>query len=53
MASVQGSVDVSVPPSQAFKQWTRFEESPRFRSGVESVRQRDETTAPGREPDDT
>ncbi|MBT2512958.1 SRPBCC family protein [Arthrobacter sp. ISL-30] len=44
MANVQESVDVNVPLSQAYNQWTQFEEFPRFMSGVESVSQIDDTT---------
>ncbi|MBT2523510.1 SRPBCC family protein [Arthrobacter sp. ISL-28] len=44
MAKVQESIDVNVPLSQAYNQWTQFEEFPRFMSGVDSVSQLDETT---------
>ncbi|MGO4653045.1 SRPBCC family protein [Arthrobacter sp. 2RAF22] len=44
MATVLESVDVNVPLTQAYNQWTQFEEFPRFMDGVESVRQLDETT---------
>ncbi|MBB6405644.1 SRPBCC family protein [Arthrobacter sp. AZCC_0090] len=44
MATVLESVDVNVPLSQTYNQWTQFEEFPRFMDGVESVRQVDETT---------
>lgn len=44
MANVQESVDVAVPLSQAYNQWTQFKEFPRFMSGVESVSQIDDTT---------
>ena len=44
MATVQESIDVNVPLSQAYNQWTQFEEFPHFMSGVESVRQIDDTT---------
>ena len=43
MASVVESVDVSVPVSTAYNQWTQFEEFPRFMEGVKSVIQRDDT----------
>jgi uncharacterized membrane protein len=43
MASVVESVDVSVPVSTAYNQWTQFEEFPRFMEGVKSVTQRDDT----------
>jgi carbon monoxide dehydrogenase subunit G len=44
MATVQESVEVNVPLSQAYNQWTQFEEFPLFMSGVESVSQLDDTT---------
>ncbi|MCA4134188.1 SRPBCC family protein [Arthrobacter sp. M4] len=44
MANVQESIEVSVPLSQAYNQWTQFKEFPRFMSGVESVTQIDDTT---------
>ena len=42
MASVVESIDVKVPVSTAYNQWTQFEEFPRFMSDVESVRQLDD-----------
>jgi len=39
MSSVQKSIDVNVPVSTAYNQWTQFEEFPRFMEGVKSVRQ--------------
>jgi uncharacterized membrane protein len=44
MATVRESIDVNMPLSQTYNQWTQFEEFPRFMTGVESVRQVDETT---------
>lgn len=44
MATVQESINVSVPLSQAYNQWTQFEDFPHFMSGVESVQQLDDTT---------
>ena len=41
MSTVQKSIDVSVPVSTAYNQWTQFEEFPRFMEGVKSVRQLD------------
>jgi uncharacterized membrane protein len=43
MASVVESIDVNVPLSTAYNQWTQFEEFPRFMEGVESVKQTDDT----------
>jgi uncharacterized membrane protein len=43
MASVVESIDVEVPVSTAYNQWTQFEEFPRFMEGVESVSQVDDT----------
>lgn len=43
MATIEKSIDVEVPVSTAYNQWTQFEEFPRFMEGVESVRQLDDT----------
>jgi uncharacterized membrane protein len=43
MASVQESIDVDVPLSTAYNQWTQFETFPEFMKGVEAVEQIDET----------
>ena len=43
MAQVTESVEVKVPVSTAYNQWTQFEEFPRFMGGVEQVRQLDDT----------
>ena len=43
MASVVESIDVKVPVSTAYNQWTQFEEFPRFMEGVKSVSQIDDT----------
>src|SRR5215211_2802518 len=40
---IQESIDVDVPVSTAYNQWTQFEEFPRFMDGVEEVRQLDDT----------
>ena len=42
MADVSESVEVNVPASVAYDQWTRFEEFPRFMENVESVARTDE-----------
>jgi uncharacterized membrane protein len=43
MATVQQSIDVNVPVSTAYNQWTQFESFPEFMGGVESVVQQDST----------
>ena len=39
MAEVKESIDVTVPVSTAYNQWTQFEEFPQFMENVESVTQ--------------
>jgi uncharacterized membrane protein len=43
MPSVTKSIDVSVPLSTAYNQWTQFETFPHFMGGVDSVTQTDAT----------
>lgn len=43
MASVQESVDVEVPVTTAYNQWTQFEEFPHFMTGVDQVTQVSDT----------
>ncbi|WP_284975107.1 SRPBCC family protein [Arthrobacter sp. efr-133-TYG-104] len=43
MATVNKSIEVDVPVSVAYNQWTQFETFPEFMNGVESVEQIDET----------
>ena len=43
MANVTDSIDVKVPVSTAYNQWTQFESFPQFMEGVESVTQVDDT----------
>jgi uncharacterized membrane protein len=43
MARVEESIEVNVPVSTAYNQWTQFEEFPKFMDGVESVTQIDDT----------
>jgi uncharacterized membrane protein len=43
MAEVHESVEVNVPVSTAYNQWTQFEEFPNFMENVESVTQIDDT----------
>jgi uncharacterized membrane protein len=42
MASVEKSIEVNVPLSTAYNQWTQFEQFPLFMEGVEEVRQLDD-----------
>jgi uncharacterized membrane protein len=44
MGKVQESIEVNVPLSTAYNQWTQFEEFPKFMDGIESVRQVDDKT---------
>lgn len=43
MPSVTKSIDVSVPITTAYNQWTQFESFPEFMGGVESIAQTDAT----------
>jgi uncharacterized membrane protein len=43
MPSVEESVEVNVPVSTAYNQWTQFEEFPKFMDGIKDVRQLDAT----------
>jgi uncharacterized membrane protein len=43
MSRIEASVEVDVPVSTAYNQWTQFEEFPRFMDNVESVTQIDDT----------
>jgi uncharacterized membrane protein len=43
MPSIEQSVEVNVPVSTAYDQWTQFEEFPQFMDGVKEVRQLDDT----------
>lgn len=42
MSTVKEAVEVEVPVSTAYNQWTQFEQFPQFMEGVEEVRQLDE-----------
>jgi uncharacterized membrane protein len=42
MSEKQKSIEVDVPVSTAYNQWTQFEEFPQFMDGVESVTQLDD-----------
>ncbi|HEV2087495.1 MAG TPA: SRPBCC family protein [Cryptosporangiaceae bacterium] len=39
MSTIERSIDVRVPISTAYNQWTQFESFPQFMEGVESVQQ--------------
>jgi uncharacterized membrane protein len=41
--TIRESIEVDVPVSTAYNQWTQFEEFPQFMDGVESVKQTDDT----------
>ena len=43
MGSIEQSIEIDVPVSTAYNQWTQFEEFPKFMEGVESVTQLDDT----------
>lgn len=43
MSTVEKTIDVAVPISTAYDQWTRFESFPEFLGGVERVEQVDDT----------
>src|SRR5919201_3546388 len=43
MATVEKSIDVEVPVSVAYNQWTQFESFPEFMEGVKEVKQLDDT----------
>ena len=43
MTTVTKSIDVDVPITTAYNQWTQFETFPEFMSGVDSVKQIDDT----------
>jgi uncharacterized membrane protein len=42
MTTIEQSIEVAVPVSTAYNQWTQFEEFPRFMEGVEEIRQIDD-----------
>ena len=43
MATTETSIDVSVPVTTAYNQWTQFEDFPQFMENVQEVRQVDPT----------
>ncbi len=42
MATIEQSIEVDVPVSTAYNQWTQFEEFPSFMDAVEEIRQTDD-----------
>ena len=47
MRTVEKSVEVDVPVSTAYNQWTQFESFPEFMDGVESITQPSDTGTHG------
>jgi uncharacterized membrane protein len=43
MARIEETIDINVPVTTAYNQWTQFEEFPEFMEGIESVKQLDDT----------
>ncbi|MEU3315338.1 SRPBCC family protein [Streptomyces sp. NPDC006662] len=43
MSQVKESIEVDVPVTTAYNQWTQFESFPQFMEGVERIEQRNET----------
>ncbi|HEU4708716.1 MAG TPA: SRPBCC family protein [Methylophilaceae bacterium] len=43
MSTVEKSIEVNVPVSAAYNQWTQFEDFPKFMEGIEQVTQIDDT----------
>jgi len=41
--TIESSIEVEVPVSTAYNQWTQFEEFPKFMQGIDEVRQLDDT----------
>jgi uncharacterized membrane protein len=44
MSKVEASIDVNVPVTTAYNQWTQFEDFPKFMKGVKEIRQADDKT---------
>ena len=44
MSELEQSIEVNVPVSTAYNQWTQFEDFPRFMEGVDKVHQLDDQT---------
>ncbi|MBI5033171.1 MAG: SRPBCC family protein [Chloroflexi bacterium] len=44
MAEIEKSIDIDLPVSTVYNQWTQFEDFPKFMEGVKEVRQLDDKT---------
>jgi len=44
MSTIEESIEVQLPLSTVYNQWTQFEDFPKFMGGVEEVHQLDDTT---------
>jgi uncharacterized membrane protein len=44
VSTIEQSIEVEVPVSTAYNQWTQFEEFPQFMEGVKEVKQLDDVT---------
>lgn len=44
MGKIEHSIEVNVPLSTAYNQWTQFEDFPKFMTGIKAVRQIDDKT---------
>ena len=42
--TIERSIEVAVPASAAYNQWTQFEDFPKFMTGIKAVRQIDDKT---------
>src|SRR6476469_6327550 len=42
-SKIEETIEIDVPVSTAYNQWTQFEEFPKFMEGVREVRQLDDT----------
>ncbi len=43
MKTIEESIEIEVPVSTAYNQWTQFESFPQFMDGIERVEQKDDT----------
>ena len=43
MKTIEESIEIQVPVSTAYNQWTQFESFPQFMDGIERVQQKDDT----------